>query len=57
MPETRVIFYQDDGGEAPVLDWLDKLEQQDAKGLINCLDRIQKLASMGHEEEESDVEN
>jgi phage-related protein len=25
------------------------LEQQDAKGLINCLDRIQKLASMGHE--------
>jgi phage-related protein len=49
MPETRVIFYQDEGGEAPVLNWLDKLEKQDSKGLINCLDRIQKLASMGHE--------
>jgi phage-related protein len=49
MPETRVIFYQDEEGKVPVLDWLDKLEQQDSKGLINCLDRIQKLASMGHE--------
>jgi len=25
------------------------LEQQDPKGLLNCLDRIQQLASMGHE--------
>jgi len=49
MPETRVIFYQDEEGKAPVLEWLDKLEQQDSNGLINCLDRIQKLASMGHE--------
>jgi phage-related protein len=49
MPETHVIFYQDEEGNAPVLDWLDNLEQQDSKGLINCLDRIQKLASMGHE--------
>lgn len=49
MPETRIIFYQDEEGKVPVLDWLDKLEQQDQKGLLNCLDRIQKLASMGHE--------
>jgi phage-related protein len=49
MPETHVIFYQDEEGNAPVLDWLDNLEQQDSKGLINCLDRIQKLANMGHE--------
>ncbi len=49
MPETRVIFYQDEKGKVPVLDWLDELERQDPKGLINCLDRIQQLASMGHE--------
>ena len=49
MPETRVIFYQDEKGKVPVLEWLDELEQQDQKGLLNCLDRIQQLASMGHE--------
>jgi phage-related protein len=49
MPETRVIFYQDEKGKVPVLDWLDELERKDPKGLINCLDRIQQLASMGHE--------
>jgi hypothetical protein len=49
MPETRVIFYQDEDGDAPVLDWLDELERKDPKGLLNCLDRIQKLASMGHQ--------
>ena len=49
MPETRVIFYQDENGKVPVLKWLDKLEREDPKGLLNCLDRIQQLASMGHE--------
>jgi phage-related protein len=49
MPETRVIFYQDEKGKVPVLDWLDELERKDPKGLINCLDRIQQLAIMGHE--------
>lgn len=49
MPSTRVIFYQDEKGNVPVLNWLDELERQDPKGLINCLDRIQQLASMGHE--------
>ncbi len=49
MPETRVIFYKDKDGNAPVLLWLDELEQQDRKGLVICLERIQLLASMGHE--------
>jgi phage-related protein len=49
MPETRVIFYQEENGKVPVLQWLDELEQTDPKGLLNCLDRIQQLASMGHE--------
>jgi phage-related protein len=49
MPETCVIFYQDRKGKVPVLVWLDELERQDLKGLVKCLDRIQQLASMGHE--------
>jgi phage-related protein len=49
MPETRVIFYQDEKGKVPVLNWLDELERKDPKGLLNCVARIQQLASMGHE--------
>ena len=49
MPETRVVFYKDKNGNIPVLLWLDKLERQDRKGLVICLERIQLLASLGHE--------
>lgn len=49
MPETRVIFYKDKNGDMPVLLWLDELERQDRKGLVICLERIQLLASLGHE--------
>ena len=49
MPETCVVFYKDKNGNIPVLLWLDKLERQDRKGLVICLERIQLLASLGHE--------
>ncbi len=49
MPETRVIFYQDQDGEAPVLEWLKTLLKQDRKGYANCVARIQQLASTGYE--------
>jgi phage-related protein len=49
MPETRVIFYKDKNGDTPVLLWLDELERQDRKSLVICLERIQLLASLGHE--------
>ena len=49
MPETCVIFYKDKNGNAPVLTWLDELERQDRKGVVICLERIQLLASLGHE--------
>jgi phage-related protein len=49
MPETRVVFYKDKNGNVPVLLWLDELERRDRKGLVICLERIQLLASLGHE--------
>ena len=49
MPETCVVFYKDKNGNIPVLLWLDKLERQDRKGLVICLERIQLLESLGHE--------
>lgn len=49
VPETRVIFYQDQNGAVPVLTWLKALLKQDRKGYANCVARIQQLASTGHE--------
>lgn len=49
MPETRVIFYQDRDGAAPVLEWLKILLKHDRKGYANCVARIQQLASTGYE--------
>ncbi|WP_334758847.1 hypothetical protein [Nostoc sp.] len=49
MPETRIIFFQDDRGEVPVLKWLNKLLKQDRKGYANCIARIGQLAEYGFE--------
>ncbi|MBE9205348.1 type II toxin-antitoxin system RelE/ParE family toxin [Nostoc sp. LEGE 06077] len=49
MPETRVVFYQEDKGEVPVLDWLTKLLHEDRKGYANCAARIKQLAASGYE--------
>ena len=49
MPETQVVFYQDDDGEVPVLEWLKKLLKEDRKGYANCVARIQQLAALGYE--------
>ncbi|MEH1855496.1 MAG: type II toxin-antitoxin system RelE/ParE family toxin [Nostoc sp.] len=49
MPETRIIFFQDERGEVPVLKWLKKLLKQDRKGYANCIARIEQLAEYGFE--------
>jgi phage-related protein len=49
MPETRIIFYRDEQGNAPALQWLEELEQSDLKGMLNCVNRIQQLAVNGYE--------
>ena len=49
MPETQVVFYQDEDGEVPVLEWLKELLKQNRKGYANCVARIQQLAAAGYE--------
>ena len=46
MPKTKVIFYKDDDGFVPVLDWLEKLP---SKAVAKCLVRIERLGELGHE--------
>ncbi|MBD2361553.1 type II toxin-antitoxin system RelE/ParE family toxin [Anabaena minutissima FACHB-250] len=49
MPETRVVFYQEEDGEVPVLQWLTELLKEDRKGYANCVARIKQLAASGYE--------
>ena len=45
MPETAVVIYQEEGGDAPLLTWLDKLP---TKARLKCLARIERLRQEGH---------
>jgi phage-related protein len=49
VPEAPIVFYQDESGKAPVLEWLKVVLKKDRKGYANCVARIQLLASTGHE--------
>lgn len=49
MPTTRVIFFQDEAGHAPVLAWLQELQAENAKAWANCRARIALLSQFGHE--------
>lgn len=46
MPTTRLIFYRDDDGTAPVLEWLETLP---SKARAKCVVKMERLAEMGHE--------
>jgi hypothetical protein len=46
MPQTHVVFYRDDDGSVPVLDWLDGLSES---ALAKCTAKIERLAELGHE--------
>lgn len=49
MPQTIVLFYQDDDGRVPVLEWLRELQRRDRKAYAKCVARIRRLAALGHE--------
>ena len=49
MPITRVIFFQDEAGHAPVLDWLQDLQEENVKAWANCRAKIVLLSQFGHE--------
>ena len=46
MPETRVIFYREDDGTVPVLEWLDALVP---KARAKCIVKMERLRDLGHE--------
>ena len=46
MPGTRVVFYREDDGTAPVLNWFEGLND---KAQAKCLARIERLKELGHE--------
>jgi hypothetical protein len=47
MPKTRVVFYKDDDGSTPLLDWLAEVRPQEA--VPKCQALIGLLAEKGHE--------
>jgi phage-related protein len=49
MPRTHVAFYQDEDGQAPVVNWLRDLLKTNEKAWAHCRARIEMLAQFGHE--------
>jgi phage-related protein len=46
LSPTEVVFYQEDDGSVPLLEWLDRLP---AKAQAKCLARLKRLEDLGHE--------
>lgn len=46
MPATKVVFFRDDDGGIPLLEWLDSLPK---KPRAKCIARIERLRDLGHE--------
>ena len=49
MPQTQIIYYCDESGEAPVLNWLAEVGRGNQKVIEKCVARLEALATMGHE--------
>lgn len=46
MPAASVVFYREDDGSAPALDWLGGIEK---KAQAKCIAKIERLRQLGHE--------
>jgi phage-related protein len=49
MPQTRLLFFQDADGAAPVWEWLKDLRTGSPKAYAKCVVRIRRLTELGHE--------
>ncbi len=49
MPATKVLFYQEDDGSVPVLDWLHTLRERSERAYRKCFAVIALLKQSGHE--------
>lgn len=46
MPQTKVVFYKEDDGTVPVIDWLNSLP---SKAQDKCVAKIERLKALGYE--------
>ena len=49
MPATDVLFYKDDDGSVPVLDWLLALRKRNERAFRKCFALVNLLKQSGHE--------
>jgi phage-related protein len=46
MPRIQVVFYQDEDGSVPILEWFELIPQ---KALDKCRVKLERLRDLGHE--------
>jgi phage-related protein len=46
MPKTKVVFFCEEDGSVPILEWMDSLP---ARARDKCAVRIERLTELGHE--------
>ena len=46
MPQTQVVFYQDEDGSIPILEWFELIPE---KALDKCRVKLERLRDLGHE--------
>ena len=49
MPSIHVVFYQEQEGDAPVVEWLKELNATNPKAYDKCRAALARLALLGHE--------
>lgn len=49
MPPARIVFYCEEDGYTPVLEWLNQLRKREPKAYALCLGKIGILRLLGHE--------
>ena len=49
MPRIEIVFFKEVDETTPVLDWLRVMRQRDIRITAKCLERIERLAELGHE--------
>ena len=55
MPKTEVVFYCEENGKAPLIDWLAGMQQAEARN--RCLAKLSLLEEQGHELRRPHAEN
>jgi hypothetical protein len=49
VPRTDVVFFRDDDGSVPALEWMDNPRKVPAKVRATLFVRVERLAELGHE--------